>query len=498
MDTHKIWQSVLGELELTLSKANFTMWFKGTHIISYENRKIVVGVPNTFAKSWFEHKYKKNIYDILDKVTNHDIKELEFKVQPKREAKSINATPTAQAPQPKKEKETPAVTQKPKEVQTPEPVIQNDVPEPKQEKKEIQDVPQAKTFNPNTRHIPNVLSEFRLNDKYIFENFIVGKCNELANAASRAVAENPGRAYNPLFIYGDVGLGKTHLLQAVGNHIQQINPDARILYVSCEKFTSDFIRAIATKQLNEFKNTYRNVDVLLMDDVQFLAGKESTQEEFFHTFNALHQNNSQVVVTSDRPPKAIPDLEERLLSRFEWGMIADISTLDLETRMAIIQQKTQEKGIILDHETSEYVARAINNNVRELEGALNRIKAFTQLRNVMPTLENIKSILSTINGLQRGEPLSPAKIIRVTAEYYSIEKSDLLGKSREKRLVHPRQLCMQLMREELEMSYPAIGKELGGRDHTTAMHACQKITKQLETNEQLQAEYQRLKQKVLT
>jgi chromosomal replication initiator protein len=318
----------------------------------------------------------------------------------------------------------------------------------------------------------------------------------LAHAAAKAVAREPGRSYNPLFIYGGVGLGKTHLLQAVGNRVKQENPNARILYVSCEKFTSDFIKAITNRKIDQFKQTYRTVDLLLIDDVQFLAGKESTQEEFFHTFNELHQNNRQLIVTSDRPPKAIPELESRLLSRFEWGMIADVSPVDYETRVAIIETKCIEKGLKLDKEMIDYIAKAIHNNVREMEGALNRIKAHIELQNIHVDLDTIKNILATFVTLPRTDSLTPQVIIKKVAKYYDITLEELMGKGRARRLVYPRQLAMYLMREELQSSYPSIGKEMGGRDHTTAMHACQKITKELEKDEKVRQDYQLIKQRL--
>lgn len=454
MDNNQLWQAVLGELELTISKANFTTWFKGTYIIENTNKKIVVGVPNTFTKAWLEKKFKKNIFVILDKITSNEVREIDFLVAPKKGSQ----------PQTTEEK-------------IKEPIIQPTAPTP---------LPEAM----------KALKPFTLNDKYTFENFIVGKCNELANAAAKAVAEKPGHTYNPLFIYGGVGLGKTHLLQAIGNAIRNKIKDSKILYVSSEKFTTDFVKAIGSKRISQFKSLYRTVDILLMDDVQFLAGKEGTQEEFFHTFNELHQNNKQLVVTSDRPPKAIPALESRLLSRFEWGMIADISNIDFETRIAILQTKCEEKEISMDPDTIEYVARTVHNNVRELEGALNRIKAHIDLHKTAITKEIIKNILATITSIPRTDSLTPDKILKAIADFYTIEIKDLMGKSREKRLVYPRQIAMFIMREELRSSFPAIGKEIGGRDHTTAMHACQKIAQNLENDEKTRQDFNLIKQKL--
>lgn len=481
MNNNQLWQNVLGELELTISKANFTTWFKGTHIISKEENKIIIGVPNTFTKAWLEKKFRKNIHDIIAKIDD-SIRDLEFKVAQKKQDNQGNAP----------------VAPKVDAVAAPTETTQNHKPKPQTEtvvspnKISYQDL-----VKPVAQHLPTIKA-FSLNTKYNFDNFIVGKCNELAHAAAKAVANKPGESYNPLFIYGGVGLGKTHLLQAIGNKVQENNPQARILYVSCEKFTSDFIKAIQTRKIDQFKRTYRTVDLLLMDDVQFLAAKESTQEEFFHTFNELHQNNRQLVVTSDRPPKAIPELESRLLSRFEWGMIADVSPIDYETRVAILETKCQEKGLVLGKDIIEYIARAIHNNVREMEGALNRIKAHIELQNLTADMPTVKNILATLSNLPRTDALSAPMIIKIVSEFFDVTKDDLLGKSREKRLVYPRQITMFLLREELQSSYPAIGKELGGRDHTTAMHACQKISKDLEIDEKVRQDFNLIKQKLFS
>ncbi|HEX9664360.1 MAG TPA: chromosomal replication initiator protein DnaA, partial [Patescibacteria group bacterium] len=329
-----------------------------------------------------------------------------------------------------------------------------------------------------------------------FENYIVGKSNELAHAACRAVAERPGIVYNPLFLYGGVGLGKTHLVQAVGHEILKNDPATKIIYVSCEKFTNDYIDAVKNGRGKEFQDRYRNVDILLIDDIQFITGKERTQEAFFHTFNALHQNNKQIVLTSDRPPKAIATLEKRLLSRFEWGMIADIQNPDLETRIAILEAKCQEKDYSLDSEIINYLASNIQTNIRELEGALNRIIAQHQLQNIEPSLPNVKKLISKIASTFQNRSLTPKQILEIVADFYDIDIALVVGNSRKKELVVPRQITMFLMREELRSSYPMIGNELGGRDHTTAMHACDKITKAFENDEKLRQEILSIKQRI--
>ncbi|MBU0613865.1 chromosomal replication initiator protein DnaA, partial [Patescibacteria group bacterium] len=335
-----------------------------------------------------------------------------------------------------------------------------------------------------------------INQIYNFSTFVVGKQNELAHAASQAVAAQPGGTYNPLFIYGGVGLGKTHLLHAVGNTIKQHNPKSRILYATCEQFTNDFIHAVRSGKAKEFKDRYRNVDLLLIDDIQFITGKEGTQEEFFHTFNALHQENKQIVITSDRPPKAIAALEKRLLSRLEWGMLVDVGAPDLETRIAILQIKCQKRGVELSREILHFIAGNISSNVRELEGALNKIIAFHQFKNTDPTLESVKPLISSFELNSIKKTISPKQIIFTVAEYFDIAIDDVLGKSREKRLAFPRQIIMFLLREEMKSSYPTIGSELGGRDHTTAMHAYSKINNLVKIDEQLKRDLDLIKQKL--
>ena len=332
--------------------------------------------------------------------------------------------------------------------------------------------------------------------KYTFESFVVGKGNELAKAAATAVVEKPGMVYNPLFIYGGVGLGKTHLMQSIGNSVIEKHPEKKVIYVTCEKFTNDFIRSVRGGNIEEFKNNYRTVDLLLIDDIQFIAGKEGTQEEFFHTFNALHQEDKQIVVTSDRPPKAIPALENRLTSRFEWGMIVDVGSPDLETRNAILEAKCLEKKYELDPQIIQLIAKSIQNNVRELEGALNKVIAYHQLNNTQPTGESVKSLLSSLSASPKKGALTPKQIISTVSEYYDIKTEDLTGGCRKKALVTPRQIIMYLMREELRSSYPAIGHELGGRDHTTAMHAYTKITKEVDDDERTRQDINLIRQKL--
>ncbi|MBT4209680.1 MAG: chromosomal replication initiator protein DnaA [Candidatus Komeilibacteria bacterium] len=454
----KIWEKTLGELELLISKANFTTWFKNTFVAQLDGENITVGVPNAFTKVWLEKKYHKQILSALENVLSKNNLQVIYRVITKE--KSTNISKKTVKEEPVKE----------------EPVNNS--------------IPKNETSNGAT------LAKFGLNPQYTFDTFVVGPGNELAQAASHAAANKPGEIYNPLFIYGGVGLGKTHLVQAVGNYILSKDPSKKVLYINSEKFTNDFIFAIKSGQTDKFKQMYRNIDVLLIDDIQFIAGKEQTQEEFFHTFNALHQNNKQIVISSDRPPKAIQSIENRLISRFEWGMIADISSPDLETRVAILEIKAQEKKYKLDKDIIHYVAENIQENIRELEGALNRIIAFHQLNNTTPSLDSVKSILGGISANHRRAGLTPKKLLNSIAGFYDISMENLLGASRKKELVVPRQIAMFLMREELKASYPNIGRETGNRDHTTAMHACIKITTLIESDEKIKNDILVLRQKI--
>jgi chromosomal replication initiator protein len=450
MTNQQLWQAVLGELELNLTKANFTTWFKNTAISFVDGEKVLVGVPNTFTKAWLENKYHQSILKTLQKIVGPQIKEVVYKVElvkPHAQKATVvtSASPTAS---------------------------------PK---------PAAAETTPN---------RFGLNPKYTFSNFVVGKNNELAHAAAQAVAKNPGKStYNPLFIYGGVGLGKTHLLQAVGHAILEADPTKKVLYTTSEKFTNDYVQAIRNRTTERFKQTYRSPDLLMIDDVQFMAAKDGTQQEFFHTFNELHQADKQIVMTSDRPPKAIPALEQRLISRFEWGMIADIFQPDYETRIAILKAKCAERDLVLDQTIISHIATVVQNNIRELEGALNKIIAYEQFQHAPLSLELVKKTL--VNQVLSGRrSATPKQLINTVAEFYDLRLDDLLGQSREKRLAFPRQIVMYLMRKELESSYPAIGQEIGGRDHTTAMHAFTKISREVETNDRLKQEIEQIKQRL--
>ncbi|HTX87097.1 MAG TPA: chromosomal replication initiator protein DnaA [Candidatus Nanoarchaeia archaeon] len=437
MNNEQIWQAALGEIELNLSKANFTTWFKNTFVSSFEDGKAILCVPNAFTKSWLETKYHKEIANALEHVVNQKIKEILYKVELKKISPGSALLEKIHL---KKKKEA-----------------------------------------GEAGEIISSVNRFGLNPKYTFETFVVGRGNELAHAACQAVANNPGRVYNPLFIYGGVGLGKTHLLQAVGNELAKRT--SKILYTTSENFINDYVNSIRSGKAKEFKDKYRNVDLLLIDDVQFMGGKDGSMQEFFHTFNELQQADKQIILTSDTPPKLIRALEARLASRFESGMVADIGQPDLETKVAILERKAREKNYLLDNDILHYVASNIKNNIRELEGALNKVVAYHEFNNTAPTLKTVKNILTDLIVSTQARSISPRDIMEAVCRFYNIDNKDLVGKGRKKELVWPRQISIYLMRKEINYSYPTIGQELGGRDHTTAMHAYNKILDEVESKE---------------
>ena len=451
MPYEQIWQSALGEIEISLSRANFITWFKNTFISSVENGQVIVCVPNAFIKKWLEEKYHKNIQSALENVLKQKVNII-YKV----ELRKIGGGTIINEP------------------------VKNTT-------SNNSDNTQQKTLNPTEQVKPITPqksgndNKFGLNSRYVFENFIVGKNNELAYAACWAVVNNLGKAYNPLFIYGGVGLGKTHLLQAIGNEVSKKTD--RILYTTSEKFTNNYIQAVHSGKAKEFKNLYRNVDLFLIDDVQFMGGKDGTQQEFFHTFNELQQGDKQIVLTSDRPPKSLPAIEARLISRFESGMVADVGKPDMETKIAILEKRSEEKGFPLKPEILNILAKSVQNNIRELEGLLNKIIAVHQIKNIDVTEKSVKEILSDFVANTQTKSLSNKEVIDAICRFYDISSKDLIGSSRKKELVWPRQIAIYLMREEVRTSYPSIGHEMGGRDHTTAMHAYNKISHEIKENE---------------
>lgn len=446
MTKEELWQAVLAQIQLNISPANFATWFKNTGIINQKDDGVVISVPNSFVKEWLEQKYNKTIFQILHGL-DKEIKEVKYII----------------------------------------------------EKQDLKVIKREKAILPAANQLEflelKIDRETNLNPRYTFENFVVGPFNELPHAAALAVSKNPGFIYNPLFVYGGVGLGKTHLLQAVGNEIIKSFPGKKVKYISSEKFTSGVITSIREHKMENFKSQYRQVDVLIIDDVQFLAGKEKTQEEFFHTFNALYEKNKQIVLSSDRSPKTIPALTERLRSRFEGGMIADINLPDFETRVAILKAKAQEKRTDFSDEVFHYIALHIEKNIRELEGALSRLMIHQKLNNQVPDLETAKSLLKNLI-LSPVKTTTSKKIIQAVAEFYDLKEKELIAATRKKEIVYPRQIAMYLLRQELKSSYPFIGTKFSGKDHTTAIYACEKIAKEIETNERLKEELYSIKQRI--
>jgi len=427
-DTDKLWKDILRHLEPVVGRPNVVTWLKPARIVGRSAKKLTISVPNHYAKSWIERHAASKIAGAAGKLGSG---------KPALEVVVLKPPPISASELP---------------------ILQaQEEPPPKPDK--------SGEKNPS------------VNKKYTFDTFIVGNNNRLAFAAAQVVSEKPGETYNPLFVYGGVGLGKTHLMQAIGNAVLKSDPKKKVIYTSCETFTSEFIGALQNKTINDFKNKYRSVDVLLVDDIQFLANKEGTQEEFFHTFNILHQANRQIVITADRLPKEISDLEERLISRFGWGMIADIQPPNYETRAAILQAKAKQMATEVPSEVIDYIAKTITANVRELEGSLTKLIAARQVEGAVLTIDFTKRILRDLMAPQTH--LSAKEIIRQVAKFFDVEVSDILGKKRLRDLVYPRQVAMYLMRELLHLSYPQIGQELGGKDHTTIMHGVQKIEKSL-------------------
>lgn len=447
MNEKELWQSILAQVQFQISQANFATWFRNTKISEIKGGQMIVSVPNNFSKEWLENKYHKVLLKILYKLSP-EIKEIKYVVG---------------AAQPLKTKAR--------------------LSQPKSPQLNLQQFAIEK--------------ETGLNPKYQFENFVVGSFNELAHAAAWGVSEKPGLVYNPLFIYGGVGLGKTHLLQALGNQTRNKSPRKRIRYLTSERFTSDMVMAIKNQQLETFKAKYKATDLLIIDDIQFLAGKEKTQEEFFHLFNVLYEGNKQIVLSSDRPPKAISALEERLRSRFEGGMIADISLPDFETRIAILKVKAKEKNIDLSDEILEYIADNIKNNIRELEGALNQLAVCQKVNAKALSPDMAKDILKKVV-MRPKKKASPRRVIQIVAEFYDLKERELLNPSRKQEIVRPRQIAMYLLREDLKCSYPLIGRKFGGKDHTTAIYAKEKIRKEVEKDENLLEEINLIKQRIFS
>jgi len=448
MTKEELWQAVLAQIQFKISTANFATWFKNTQIIEKKKGSITVSVPNAFSREWLEQKYNKFILKILHSV-DRETKEVKYIVS---------------RAEPKKEKYQKAAPVQP-----------------------LSDQLGFEEFEINKKT--------NLNPRYTFESFVVGPFNEMAQAASYAISKDPGKVYNPLFVYGGVGLGKTHLLQSIGNEVLKNFPGKEIKYIPAERFISGIVNSIRNRSIESFKEEHQKTDVLIIDDIQFLAGKEKTQEEFFHLFNALYEKDKQIILSSDRVPKAIPSLEERLRSRFEGGMIVDIGMPDYETRLAILKTKAKQREIELPNKTLSFIASNIKNNIRELEGALNRLIAYKNLNDKSPDLETVQSLLEKIIKTPR-KIITASQLIRVVADFYDLKEKELLESSRKKEIVRPRQVAMYFLRKELRSSYPAIGRKLGGKDHTTIIYGCEKISKEAERNENLSEELRLIHQRI--
>lgn len=457
MESVQIWQNALGELQVSLSRANFETWFKNTFIFDYKKNVFTIGVPSFFVEDWLKKKYLKEIQKALQNQVEESILGIKFKIAIPNPEQTITL---------EKNKVVHKPVDKPVDITSP-----------------IQ-----------TQSLPKNSS---LNDGYKFHNFVVGSSNQVAHAAAQAVTKNPGTIYNPLYIYGNSGLGKTHLMQAIGHAFLEKNPDKCVLYVTTEEFVNDFINAVQSGagRAKDFKNRYRNVDMLLIDDIQFLARKETTQEEFFHTFNHIHQNNRQVVLTSDCYPKDIKGLENRLQTRFEAGMVTDISQPDLETREAILRQKAKISNKVVDDKVITFVAQNIQSSIRELEGALIKIVATCELTHTPLTLEKASEILKDMV-TKKKLIITSELIIREVHKYYQIQIEDLLGKKRTKEVVLPRQVTMYLLRHEGNLSFPEIGREMGGKDHSTIMHGCSKIEADISQNQKIKDDLATIKERI--
>lgn len=450
MELENLWQTVLAQIQLNISPANFATWFNNTKIISLEKDVITVSVPNSFSKEWLEQKYSKDILKIIHSI-DENIKSIVFVVDPGKTKKITSSKKT---------------------------ISREDI------------LTEQLGFNEL-----EVNKETNLNPRYTFENFIVGPFNEMCYAAATAVVEEPGKNYNPLFIYGGVGLGKTHLIQAIGNKIKEDNPDKKVKYLPAEKLISIIVNSIKNHNIEELKKTLRELDVLIVDDIQFIAGKDKTQEEFFHTFNSLYQKNKQIILSSDRHPNTIPAITERLKSRFKGGMISDISSPDYETRIAILRKKTEEKGADLSKEVLDYIANNIQRNIRELESGLNRLIIFKKANNKNPSLEDAKKLLKNLI-VSPSKITNYKKIIQSVTEFYDIPNGNMFFTSRKKEFSKPRQIAMYLLKKELKMSYSEIGRKFGGKDHTTVIHACQLIEKLEQEDEQIRQEIELILQRI--
>ena len=442
----ELWKETLNQIEHKVSKPSFDTWLKETEAKSVDGDQLIIAAPNEFARDWLENSYSGLITEAFKNVTGAQL-EPTFIIPDKNQSEDPGSKPVKKFPK---------------------------------------------------NHVKETNERTMLNSKYTFETFVIGSGNRFAHAASLAVAEAPAKAYNPLFIYGGGGLGKMRLMHAIGHSVTEHNPNAKVVYLSSEKFTNEFINSIRDNKTIDFRNKYRTVDILLIDDIQFLAGKEQTQEEFFHTFNALHEENKQIIISSDRPPKEIPTLEDRLRSRFEWGLITDITPPDLETRIAILRKKAKADGLDIPNEVMLYIANQIDTNIRELEGALIRVVAYSSLVNEDIDASLAASALKDIIPSSRPKQITIQRIQETVGSRFNVPLEDFAAKKRTKSVAFPRQIAMYLSREMTDFSLPKIGEEFGGRDHTTVIHAHEKISKMLADDIQLQKEIDELTELIKT
>lgn len=446
MDNKELWDKALVDIELEVSKANFSTWFRNTHIIKQEAGTVSVSVQNEFVRDWLSNKYHSTVLRILRNVSS-DVRNVEYIITKNdRGEKSVLAT-----------------------------------------KKDV--------FSPFNSELPlqdtYVGKEDGLNPRYIFDSFIIGPFNELAYAAAQAVLKKPGIMYNPLFIYGGTGYGKTHLIQALGNGLKKQNLGKKIQYVSSEKFSMDYVTSLQNNRVNEVKEKYRKYDVLIMDDIQFLVGKDKTQEELFHLYNALYENNKQIIFSSDKHPNYINGLEDRLKSRFGSGMIVEITMPEYESRLAILREKMKQQQVVIPDEIVQYIAETIQSSIRELEGTLNLVVCQAQLKNKILSLNEVKTLIK--NNAKPTKPVSIKDVVKTVTTFYNIEERVIYEKTRRKEVVKPRQVLMYILREDFNISYPLIGQKLGGRDHTTVIHSCEKIKVDIKTDMVLVQEIEQIR-----
>ena len=442
LDTKQLWENVLVDIELSVSKATFSTWFKDTHVVRFEDGIVYLGVPNQFVKDWLATKYHKLLLKSL-RGLSENVRSLEYVISRGAPKKTV---PERHVPSP------------------------------------IGELPLGEYY---------INKENNLNPRYTFDTFIIGGFNDLAHAAAQAGIKKPGITYNPLFVYGDTGLGKTHLIQAIGNYLKATSPERRVFYATSEKFAVDYINSLQTDKINAFKEKYRQYDVLIMDDIQFLSKKEKSQEELFHLFNTLYDNNKQIIFSSDQHPNYIPNLEERLKSRFGAGMIVDISAPDHESRMAILRAKAKMNALPLSDEVIEFIAGAVEGNIRELEGVLNTIMCHSQLREREVTVIDVKNLIK--NAAKPKRAVSVKDVIKTIADFYDVDEASIYEKTRRKEVVKPRQLIMYILREDFGISYPTIGQKLGGRDHTTVIHSCEKVKFEIKSGSSVLQEVQQIR-----